>query len=779
MRFSSKPTDAFQTEEMEQSTYKLTLLRYLRYWYIFAICLCLSFGAVYVYLLYATPQYNVTSTLLLKDRKDEQQPDRNERFIAPSTLSEGKNIDNEIVVFKSATLIHRVLTELGLTANYYVQERFRNRELYQADLPLRVVVEKLDSAAKPEPFTVQMRSPTTYALTMPDGAPQQHNFGELVQLPYAIIRIISTGHALTTTNRQPLLIHLPYLPRLAADYARRLVVTTVNKQASILSLSLTDAIPARAQAVIGRLIQVYNQEAVEDKNLEAQHTIAFIDDRLKYLSTDLSSVEKSVERFRRRNNVANVGSQINQSLLETSDYNRQASDYGIQIAVLESLRDYISNPNNQQQLIPGTLNVQDPTLSDLIGKFNAQLLERERLLRTVKEGNPVVDGITAELSKLRSNISESIASARNSLLSTQRSLRARSNQASSNIEKVPTIERGLGQISRQQELKQSLYLYLLQKREEAGLTLAASVSASRIIDPPTASSEPVTPVRSTVFLVALLLGLGLPAAFIYAKDALNDKVQTIDDLKLYTAAPILGEIAHNATSHPIAITKQDRSPTAEMLRLIRTNLHFALPEPGNKVLLITSGRSNEGKTFFCLNLAASLVLAGKNVVVVNLDLRKPKSLLEQGFSNGHGVSNYLSSDSLLADDIIHASPLVPGLCMVSAGPLLPDPAEAIMSSRLAHLLDVLKKSFDYVLLDSAPVGQVADAFSLASYVDATIYVVRYNYTYKAQLDLVNTLVADNRLGPLLLVANDAYKRNLNSHGYGYGYGYQGTKASTV
>ncbi|RZK36182.1 MAG: hypothetical protein EOO61_10775, partial [Hymenobacter sp.] len=270
--------DASQAQEPEeQLTYKMLLLRYLKYWYVFGICLLIALVAAYAYLLRATPQYNVVCTVLLKDRKDEQQPDRNERFTAASTLQEGKNIDNEIIVFKSATLMQRVVTELGLTASYYVQERLHKRELYQGELPLRVVVEQLDSTAHPEkPMVLQMQSATTYTLTLPGEQPKSYTFGQPLRLPYATIRVEKTSLAPTSTTSQPLLVYLPYLPRLAADYARRLVVTTVNKQASILSLSLTDAVPARGTAILNRLIQVYNQEAVEDKNSEAQHTIAFI-----------------------------------------------------------------------------------------------------------------------------------------------------------------------------------------------------------------------------------------------------------------------------------------------------------------------------------------------------------------------------------------------------------------------------------------------------------------------------------------------------------------------
>ncbi|RYE21409.1 MAG: capsular biosynthesis protein, partial [Sphingobacteriaceae bacterium] len=358
---------------------------------------------------------------------------------------------------------------------------------------------------------------------------------------------------------------------------------------------------------------------------------------------------------------------------------------------------------------------------------------------------------------------------------TQRSLQAKSGLSGSRIQRVPTIERGLEEIKRQQDLKRSLYLYLLQKREEAALSLAATVSSARVVDPAVAGEFPISPQKPAVLILALMLGLGLPFAFVYVRSALDDKVHSLNEVTQGTGAPILGELVHSKHKQRVVIGKANRSVIAEMFRLIRTNFQFATTGRPNKVLLVTSSMSGEGKTFFSLNLSASLVLAGKNVVKVNLDLRKFDSSAEANASSGLGVADYLASDNIRVDDIIYLSNEVPGLYCIGTGALPADPAELLMSRRLHDLLEVLKNTFDHIIIDSSPVGQVADAFSLAQYVDYTFYIVRYNVTTKGQLDIIKKIRTDKLLLPIGLVLNDAKKSNLHDYGYGNGYGYQQEK----
>ncbi|MDX5436551.1 MAG: capsular biosynthesis protein, partial [Pontibacter sp.] len=393
-------------------------------------------------------------------------------------------------------------------------------------------------------------------------------------------------------------------------------VAPVNKEASVLTISLTDAVPEKGVTIINKLIEVYNKEAVEDKNQIAANTIQFIDERLTYLTEELSTVEKDVEAYKRQNELTDVSSEAKMYLERASEYNRQLSELEIQIDVLNSIETYLKNQKNQFELVPSTLSIQDATLLNLIGKFNELQLERQRLLRTTQPSNPIVLNVNEQLANLRVNILENLGNIKNSLTITRNNLRANSSQFESRIQKVPAIERELLEINRQQGIKEGLYLYLLQKREESALSLAATVSNSRVIDSAVAGDLPVKPKKQLIYLLAFLVGLGVPFAFIYVRDMLDDKVKEIKDIESVTATPVLGEIAHNYSGETLVVTKESRGPVSELFRLIRANLQFATVGKENRVILVTSSMSGEGKTFFSINLAASLVLTGKKVVVI-------------------------------------------------------------------------------------------------------------------------------------------------------------------
>ncbi|GGF17779.1 GumC family protein [Hymenobacter cavernae] len=777
MAFPDTTSELLPTEAVLPSQ-PLTWATYRRYWYLFALGLLVALAGAWLYLRYTVPQYSINMTILIKDKKDEPQQRREERFNDPSEAVTSKNIDNEILLLKSTSLMQRVFTNLDMQAAYYVKGRVGKQELYGENLPCRLLISRLDSSAFNKQVLLQVVDGTHFTLSEGEKTPQTYAFGQLLHTPYGEFTVVSTPANLAPFRKHPLLIRFQDRRELASSYAKKLNVSTINKQASLLSLNVTDAVPERGEAVLNKLVEVYNQETVEDKNQLASNTIRFIDDRLKYLESDLTSVEKNVEDFQRKNKVVDVTSQVQQSLQEASGYNKQLADYEIQLEVMNSIEQYINQPTDPNQLIPGTLSVQDPTLSGLITKFNELQLERERMLRTAQADNPVVLTMTDQLTNLRASILENLRSLKSNLTITRRNLQAKSGQFGSRMQQMPTIERGLQEISRQQDLKRDLYLYLLQKREEAALSLAATVSAARVIDAADAGENPVSPQKPAVLAIALMLGLGLPFAFVYVKNMFNDKVQTLQEVAWATGVPVLGELAHNRTREALVISPSTRSPLAEMVRLLRTNLQLATAGSANQVLLVTSSRSGDGKTFVSLNLAASLLLAGKKVVLVNLDLRKPDSLSEAGVTNGLGVSEYLTDETVRVDALVQPSPVVEGLYVIGAGALPENPAELLLSPRVNQMLKVLKESFDHIILDSAPIGQVADAYSVAPYVDATLYVVRYNVTQKAQLQVINKLRSEHTFNQLMVVLNDARPNNLSAYGYGQGYGYPEANKST-
>ncbi|HEY4650773.1 MAG TPA: polysaccharide biosynthesis tyrosine autokinase [Pontibacter sp.] len=753
--------------ESEEINIKEVLQKYLRYWYLFVAGVAIAGIVAFVYLRYTTPQYRISSTLLIKD--DKKGPSLSENAVLDdlNLFQTGKNIDNEIEILKSKSLMNRVLQELALNTTYYVAGRVKSTEIYGADMPVRVIVSKLDSAAFNKTIVIQPKDHNTYQI-QEEGATSEHKFGEQVQKPYGTFTVVAgIGNA---GKDKEVTVKFHDIRKVAEYYNQKLTVAPVNKNASVLSLSLTDPVPAKGIAILNKLVEVYNKEAVEDKNLIAGSTIQFIDDRLKYLTSELSVVEQDVESYKKDNRVTDVSSEAKLYLEKASEYNRQLSEWAIQIDVLESIERYLVKQDSQYELVPSTLTIQDATLLGLIAKFNELQLERKRLLRVSQPGNPLVQNINEQLANLRGNILENLRNIKDGLVITRNNLQASSAQFESRIKEVPSIEKDLIEIKRQQSIKEGLYLYLLQKREESALSLAATVANSRIIDPAISGDKPVEPKKQLIYLLAVLVGLGIPFAGIYIRELLNDKVQTQQDVKKATSTPVLGEIAHNDTFEKLVVTENSRSTVAELFRLIRTNLQFATLGKENKVLLVTSSMSGEGKTFFSINLGASLALTGKRVVLVNFDLRKPRLLQDMGLESETGVTNYVIDERLSIQDILVPSPEVAGLFAIGSGPIPPNPAELMMSPRVAQLLAELREQFDYVLLDTSPAGQVADAFTLAPLSDASMFIIRYNYTLKSQVAIVDDIYQNKKLNHPMIVLNDADMKEAYGYGYGYTYG---------
>ncbi|WP_439882577.1 GumC family protein [Pontibacter sp. MBLB2868] len=757
-----------KSEQPEPKDIKEILSRYLKYWYLFLIGGAVGLAAAYCYcLFYTVPQYSISSTMLLKDGESDTEAGGLGEL---GMLKSSKNINNEIEVLTSATLMQRVVSELGLSISYFVEGPVKDVEIYGKDVPIKVIVSSFDTAAYGKVIAVYLKTANVYEIEEEAGRRMIYRFGQQVTRPYGRFTVVTapgtSSAEMPATHKIKVVFH--DIRNIAKHYNYGLMVYPKREEASVLQISLVDPIPEKGRNIINKLVEVYSREAIEDKNLKAASTIEFLDERIKYLTNELTDVEKDVEQYKRNNELTDVGTQASQYLEQASEYNSRLSEWSIQISILESIEEYMRSSSNQYKMVPSTLSIQDPTLTGLIGKFNELQLERERLLRNAFPDNPLVKNIDEQLKDLRGNIIENLRNIKKGLIITSNNLRANSGQYQTKISKVPSMERELLEINRQQAIKQNLYQYLLQKREEAALSLAANISNSRIIDPAIATDYPISPNKQTIYLMSVLLGLSVPFAGIFLKDILNDKVQTQRDVEQLTDTPILGDITHN-DFETLVVTAGKRTPIVEMFRLIRAKLQFAAVDRENKTMLVTSSMSGEGKTFFSINLAATLALTGKKVVVLELDLRNPNVSKELGLTKGPGISDYLISNELSIADIIKPLEEPAGMFVVSSGPIPPDPAELMMSQKLADFIRELKHSFDHIVIDTAPVGQVADAFSLSSIVDSTIYVVRYNYTSKKQLKIVDDINKNRELKHLMIVMNDAKMMNGSYYGYGYGY----------
>lgn len=755
--------------ESEQVNLKSALLKYLRYWYLFVAGVVLCLGVAYLYLRYTTPEYLISSTILIKD--DAKSPELSGGGALDSEFNifqPSKNLNNEVEVLRSKSLMQRVMSELALTTSYLVEGDVKYSEIYGEDVPVKVIVKELGEEAYSKDLTLYLKDKNSFELQDESGI-KTYQFGQQINKPYGSFTMAAVPGA--SDKYQKITIKFNKIKNLADSYRGRLTISPISKDASVLSITLTDAIPEKGKDVVNKLIEDYNKEAMEDKNLVASSTVKFVNERLGYLTEELSDVEKSVESYKRKNDVTDVSSEAQIYLQKESDYNKQLAEWAIQLDVLNSIERYLSRNQNQYELVPSGLSIQDPTLQGLISQFNTLQLERKRTLRTLQPANPLVLNMDEQLGNLRGNILENLQNIKSSLEITRENLQASSDKYQSRIQQVPVMERELLEINRQQSIKEGLYLYLLQKREESAMSLVATVANSRVIDPAVSSEQPVEPRNTLVYLFAMLLGLGLPFAFIFMKDMLNDKIQTLQDVEKATATPVLGEIAHKKTHDALVVTPDSRIPVAEQFRLIRANLQFATLGKENKVILVSSSMSGEGKTFFSLNLGASLVLAGKRVVLLDFDFRKPGLLRSLGLPDEEeGITSYLFSKSVSIHDIITPTQAISDLFVIGAGPVPPNPSELMLLPKVGKLIQELKEIFDYVIIDTSPVGQVADALALAPYADTTIYMVRNNYTYKAQLDIIEDIHKNQKFSQPMIVINDAQKEAGHAYGYGYTYG---------
>lgn len=759
----------FQEDSSESLDIKALVMRYLRYWYLFVIGAALALTAAHLYLRYTTPVYSVKATILIKDESGADLANSGV-FADMTLLKSNRSFSNEVLVIKSKGLMERVLTELGMEVSYFGEGRVKSPELYGGRSPVKVVIAKLDSAGLGRSFTVQVEDNNTFSIYQGEDKESTHKFGEQVSKKYGAFTVIADSD-ITNDKGRRVLVRFNNLGRMAGSYSRQLGVKSVNEYATVMELSLTDPVPQKGKDILNKLIEVYNRETINEKNLAVTKTIQFIDERLVFLSRELTDVEKDVQTYMQDNLI--LGPDAGGGMYQSTAHglNQQITENEIRLDVINSIENYLRKEDNKYEIVPTTLDIADPTLGGLIANFNELQNQRRRMLRTATESNPLVRNINEQLDILRQNILETLNNVRNGILVVSRNLQANARQFESQVRQVPAQQRELMDIGRQKGIKEGLYLYLLQKREEAALSQAITPSNSRVIDPAAASGDPITPQTMNIYLMALLAGLAIPFAGIFLRDMLNDSVQELRDVEKATSTPILGEIAHNDTGEMLVITQKSRSSSAELFRLLRANMQFAAGGKENRVILITSSMSGEGKTFFSLNLAASLVMTGKRVVVLGFDLRKPKLTQGVNLPNNIGITNYLISDSVQIEDMLQYPPEVPNLAIIGSGPIPPNPAELMLLPKIGVLIDELKATFDYIILDSSPVGQVADSLALAPYIDSSLYIVRYSYTHKKQLQIIDDLYKSRKLKHPMLVLNDAKKNNSYGYSYGYGYGY--------
>lgn len=739
------------------------LFRYLPYWPLFIIMLLLGLLSAYIYIRYKTPVYEATATILVKDEKkgiDDSQ------IMESLNLFGGKKIvENEIEIMRSRTLLQEVVKNLKLYSPIFEEGKVNTVPVFEKS-PIIVELREPDSLAPAEKIYFVYNK--VAKLVTIEG--KEYPIDQWVNSPWGVMRFLPNQYYYTPAEIKPLYFSLAPVKAAVKYLDAQLSINPTSKQSTVIVLKVKDPIPKRGELILNELINVYNGAAIKDKNLLAGKTLRFVEDRLHLVVSELDSVEANIQKYKTKNNIVDISSQGQLFLQSVGASDNKLSEIGVQLSVLKEVEDYVRSQKEDAGIVPSTLGINDPVLGDLLTRLYDTQSQYERLRMTTAENNPIVVSLRDQINRIKPGILANIASQRRNLEASRSNLASTSNHYSSMLRTIPQKERELVEISRQQSIKNSIYTFLLQKREETALSYNSTVSDSRIVDEGEASPIPVSPNKPFVYLIGLFCSLALAIAIIAFREGLNRSILFRSEIEGFTNVPVIGEVINDNSNAPIVISGDKRNFVAEQFRQIRTSLSYLGINSRKKKILVTSSISGEGKSFIAANLAISLALTDKKVALLELDLRKPKLSEIFGLKSASaGITNYFIGDKE-ADEIIKRTDINPNLFLISAGPIPPNPSELILNGKIQELLVYLENAFDYIVIDTAPVSPVTDAYLLSQLCDATLYVVRHGYTPRIFLQMLDENNKMKGLKNLAIIFNGVKSRGLKAYGYGYGYG---------
>ncbi|MBO4825915.1 MAG: polysaccharide biosynthesis tyrosine autokinase [Prevotella sp.] len=761
-------------------------------WFVLSVLLCL--GLAFLYLRYATPIYQATAKLLIKDENNSSRARSSIDMTNLGMITNNYGIDNEMEILASRSLATQAVRDLKLYVTYKSEGNVVDKLMYK-NQPVSVDVDRIHVERLTTPIQLRIeKEKAGYHVTGSYYVPLA-NGGQ--RGPYMIDKTfntlpntIGTGAGViyfTANTSKPMangdaeLVTVQSPTTAAYKYAGGLSVSQSSKTTSIARLIFTDEIPQRAADYLKQLAVVYNRQANEDKNQVAIRTEEFINSRLEKINNELGSTEGAIESYKKQNRMVELRINAQQAVGNTNEFEQRLADASTQIQLLNSLSQEVDNPVNKYQLLPANIGIQDGAATSLINKYNEIVMERNRLLRSAAENSPTVTPLTAQLESLSSSIRQALNQARRGLEIRRSSIASQVGKYSSQIAQTPEQERILTQIGRQQEVKSGLYLMLLQKREENSISLAATADKGKLIDNPQMLGQ-ISPKRQIILLIALIVGLLIPALILFLVKFLNYRIEGHDDVARLTRLPIIADVPVASetakTKADIVVHENTNNQMEEVFRSMRTNVNFMLKEH-QKVIMFTSSTSGEGKTFNAANLAVSYALLGKRVVLLGLDIRKPRlAELFEIDDHNHGITPLLALDEPTWADVnsqILSSGVHANLDLLLAGPIPPNPSELVERPSLDKVIELLKEKYDYVLIDTAPVGLVTDTLQIGRIADATIFMCRADYTPKSNFGLINNLGQSQKLPNIAIVIN-GIDMSKKKYGYYYGYGKYGRYA---
>mgnify|MGYP002545738748 FL=1 len=766
-------------QDEEKINYQELLFRYIIHWPWFVASVLVCLIGAWVYLHFQTPVYQVSASIMIKDDKKGGGSTDLENLGIGGVITSTQSIDNEIEVLRSKTILKEVVNNLELYITYYDEDEFPEKELYQTSpVIVNLTAQEADKLPGSALLAMKLSPEGVLDVNLKVGLNEYNQRFEKLPavLPtdagtfgFALKDSLSGGQMEGYKGERHIraVVSRPF--EVAKGYQGALSIAPTSRTTSVAVVSLMNTNIQRARDFINKLMEMYNRNTNNDKNEVAEKTREFINERIKIIDEELGSTEDKLEAFKRNAGLTDISSDAQLAVSGNAEYEKKRVDNGTQINLVRDLIKYINNPLNEYELLPGNIGLSDAGLTTQIGRYNELIIERKRLLRTSTESNPMIVNLDTSIRAMKSNVQAAINGTLQGLLIVKADLEREAGRFSRRISDAPGQERQYVSIARQQEIKAGLYLMLLQKREENAITLAATANNAKIIDEPVATGGPLSPKPNMIYMIALVLGVGMPVGVIFLIGLTKFKIEGRGDVEKLTRLPIVGDVPlTNEKAGSIAVFENQNTLMSETFRHIRTNLQFML-ENDQKVILVTSTVSGEGKSFISSNLAISLSLLGKRVVIVGLDIRKPG--LNKIFNiprKEQGITQYLSNPEKNLMDFVQPSDVSKNLYILPGGIVPPNPTELLARDGLDKAIETLKKNFDYVILDTAPAGMVTDTLLVGRVADLSVYVCRADYSRKAEFTLINELAADNKLPNICTIINGL---DLKKKKYGYYYGY--------
>lgn len=744
--------------------------KYIRFLPYFILSVALALLAAFMYLRYADRVYSANGSMQIKSQQTNQRTDRVEDILSGTNRSQ--NIQSEIEVIRSRPLMTRVVNRLNLQFSITAIGRVRDQNVY-GQAPFDVLVRELSDSSESFTFSIEFIEKTRYRLNK---GQRVYTFGEEMNTPYGVFALKRNS---TPVPGQEYRVQWLPTSSVVRKFVSNVRVQPKGSGTGILTISMEANNPRLAADIINVLMVQYDSLTIEQKNYSIDQRITFIDGRLTQLKTELDSLQEINLAYRDRNNVIDAETQTGNSFSKISEADRNILQQEISVGLVDYISEYLRQKGNQftQVVVPSSLGLQDEVLNELISGYNKSQLERKSLLESnIPPGNPAVKEIESLIEQQRQSLLENLKNMKLTYLENIGRIRQNTAEERSTLKSIPGKMKELLDMERQINTKLALYTLLEGKREEAAIERAATTSNSAIIDEANENRTPVKPERRMIQLIAVLVGLGIPAAILFITELLNDKIQSRNDIERVSSVPIIGEVGHSFSGNTLVVSRTSRSMVAEQFRTIRSNLDYVLPKENKFVILVTSTFSGEGKSFVSTNVGAVFALAGKKSIILEFDIRKPKVLQGLKMGKHKGISNYLAGNATL-EELILPVPEYESLFVLPCGPIPPNPSELLLDPRVTQLFSQLQQDYDVVIIDTAPIGMVSDALTLGKFADCTLYLTRQGHTYKKQLNLIDEIYREKKLPKVSVIINDVKLKpgygyyGYGRYGYGYGYGY--------